>query len=405
MRVINISGVSPVNDPEYRYKMPTISGKVEGRGNGIKTVIVNVSEVSLSLHRDAGELNKFFGCELGAQTSVNDDRYIVNGSHTDHVLQDLVHRYVEKFVLCPNCGLPETNFKISLKKETIHHVCAACGAKEMVDMSHKLCTYILSQEKKKKAEEKKTAKGDKKGKGKTKDKDKGLNKPNGSMSSDGEEKEGSTVQKKDKKKEKKDKKKEKKEKKKEKKQKKGSDPDPVDDVTTDIDNVSVDDITLMSEAVENIKKYLVENPSFDIAALTELVVNEQMASGLKTFDKVHIMMNAAFNLSAVGEKQVAKFAPVLDKLVNRNITMERHVIAGCEGIFGKKPKVFPIILKQLYDEDVLQEDTILEWSSEGRTDFTLDTVDEDTRSLLRGEAETFVNWLESADSEDESDIE
>mmetsp|Transcript_15295 Transcript_15295/g.34262 ORF Transcript_15295/g.34262 Transcript_15295/m.34262 type:complete len:406 (-) Transcript_15295:228-1445(-) len=405
MRVINISGVSPVNDPEYRYKMPTISGKVEGRGNGIKTVIVNVSEVSLSLHRDAGELNKFFGCELGAQTSVNDDRYIVNGSHTDHVLQDLVHRYVEKFVLCPNCGLPETNFKISLKKETIHHVCAACGAKEMVDMSHKLCTYILSQEKKKKAEEKKTSKGDKKGKGKTKDKDKGLNKPNGSMSSDGEEKEGSTVQKKDKKKEKKNKKKEKKEKKKEKKQKKGSDPDPVDDVTTDIDNVSVDDITLMSEAVENIKKYLVENPSFDIAALTELVVNEQMASGLKTFDKVHIMMNAAFNLSAVGEKQVAKFAPVLDKLVNRNITMERHVIAGCEGIFGKKPKVFPIILKQLYDEDVLQEDTILEWSSEGRTEFTLDTIDEDTRSLLRGEAETFVNWLESADSEDESDNE
>eukprot|EP00587_Corethron_hystrix_P004738 CAMPEP_0113310634 /NCGR_PEP_ID=MMETSP0010_2-20120614/8201_1 /TAXON_ID=216773 ORGANISM="Corethron hystrix, Strain 308" /NCGR_SAMPLE_ID=MMETSP0010_2 /ASSEMBLY_ACC=CAM_ASM_000155 /LENGTH=385 /DNA_ID=CAMNT_0000166129 /DNA_START=640 /DNA_END=1797 /DNA_ORIENTATION=+ /assembly_acc=CAM_ASM_000155 len=385
--------------------MPTISGKVEGRGNGIKTVIVNVSEVSLSLHRDAGELNKFFGCELGAQTSVNDDRYIVNGSHTDHVLQDLVHRYVEKFVLCPNCGLPETNFKISLKKETIHHVCAACGAKEMVDMSHKLCTYILSQEKKKKAEEKKTSKGDKKGKGKTKDKDKGLNKPNGSMSSDGEEKEGSTVQKKDKKKEKKNKKKEKKEKKKEKKQKKGSDPDPVDDVTTDIDNVSVDDITLMSEAVENIKKYLVENPSFDIAALTELVVNEQMASGLKTFDKVHIMMNAAFNLSAVGEKQVAKFAPVLDKLVNRNITMERHVIAGCEGIFGKKPKVFPIILKQLYDEDVLQEDTILEWSSEGRTEFTLDTIDEDTRSLLRGEAETFVNWLESADSEDESDNE
>mmetsp|Transcript_15294 Transcript_15294/g.34260 ORF Transcript_15294/g.34260 Transcript_15294/m.34260 type:complete len:276 (-) Transcript_15294:228-1055(-) len=275
----------------------------------------------------------------------------------------------------------------------------------MVDMSHKLCTYILSQEKKKKAEEKKTSKGDKKGKGKTKDKDKGLNKPNGSMSSDGEEKEGSTVQKKDKKKEKKNKKKEKKEKKKEKKQKKGSDPDPVDDVTTDIDNVSVDDITLMSEAVENIKKYLVENPSFDIAALTELVVNEQMASGLKTFDKVHIMMNAAFNLSAVGEKQVAKFAPVLDKLVNRNITMERHVIAGCEGIFGKKPKVFPIILKQLYDEDVLQEDTILEWSSEGRTEFTLDTIDEDTRSLLRGEAETFVNWLESADSEDESDNE
>merc|ERR1711957_428636 len=101
-----------------------------------------------------GELNKFFGCELGAQTTMNekDDRFVVNGSHTDAILQEMVHRYVEKFVLCPNCGLPETNYKI--KNGLIHHVCAACGAKELVDMQHKLCTYILSQHKKKKAEEK-----------------------------------------------------------------------------------------------------------------------------------------------------------------------------------------------------------------------------------------------------------
>jgi len=159
--VVNIAGTSPVDDPSYRYKMPLVYGKVEGRGNGIKTVIPNVSEVSRSLHRDAGEVTKFFGCELGAQTKNDEknDRYVVNGSHSDGALQGMIHKYIEAFVLCPECGLPETHYKI--KEGCIFHRCAACGAKEMVDMEHKLCTYILAQHKKEKKMKKEQAKKDK----------------------------------------------------------------------------------------------------------------------------------------------------------------------------------------------------------------------------------------------------
>ena len=54
---------------------------------------------------------KFFGCELGAQTQfdLKNDRYIVNGSHTDDKLQTLLDTFIKKFVLCPGCSNPETN--------------------------------------------------------------------------------------------------------------------------------------------------------------------------------------------------------------------------------------------------------------------------------------------------------
>merc|ERR1712161_101721 len=88
------------------------------------------------------------------------DRAIVNGAHTDSVLQNLVHIYVQGFVLCPNCNLPETKYKI--KGGCIFHNCAACGAKDMLDMSHKLCTFILAQDKKDKEKKKKDKKKRKK---------------------------------------------------------------------------------------------------------------------------------------------------------------------------------------------------------------------------------------------------
>lgn len=400
--IINIAGTTPVDDPEYRYKMPAVYGKIEGAGNGIKTAIPNISAVATSLHRSPGEVNKFFGCELGAQTTYapDTDRAIVNGAHNDTILQDLVHKYIERFVCCPNCGLPETDYKI--KSEIIYHKCAACGAKEMVDMTHKLCKYILAQDKKAKKDAKKKG-GGKKGK---------EEKKKGKKSKD---KDGSSDEEKKKKKDKKKDKKKKKDKSKDGdndyikdalKGGKKNDEDldaAADDAASLVSEAGVDDEGAMDLAVEATRKYIVDNPPSSVEDLVELVTNQQMASALKSYDKLQILVRAAISPNTfVKNKEIQKFAPAISMITNGNRIMERHLISALEYINIDKPKFFPVMIKQMYDEDVLEEETILEWSEEGRSDYTLDKVDEDARSVLRGEAEPVVVWLQEAESDEES---
>ena len=127
--------------------MPLLNTKIEGKGNGIKTVVPNMSDVARALSRPPTYTTKFFGCELGAQTSFDEknDRYIVNGAHDARRLRELLDIFIEKFVLCKSCKNPETELIVTKngKIEGIIRDCKACGERTGVDMRHKLTTFIL----------------------------------------------------------------------------------------------------------------------------------------------------------------------------------------------------------------------------------------------------------------------
>jgi len=159
----------------------------------------------------------------------------------------------------------------------------------------------------------------------------------------------------------------------------------------------------MKLAVEGTQKFIVDNPSASADEILDVVTNQQMSSALKAHEKVHILSQAAITSHFFKDKEISKFAPVFGKIVNGNQIMERHLIASLEALCIEKPKNFPVMLKQFYDEDVLQEETIIAWAEEGRNEFTLDAVDEETRAVLRGEADPVVVWLQESDSEDEGD--
>ncbi|KAH7913543.1 domain found in IF2B/IF5-domain-containing protein [Hygrophoropsis aurantiaca] len=151
-----------VDDKFYRYRMPLLLTKIEGKGNGIKTVIPNMSDVARALSRPPTYPTKFFGCELGAQTSFDEknDRYIVNGAHDAARLRELLDSFIDKFVLCRSCKNPETDLIIlkNGRNEDIVRDCKACGERTGVDMRHRLVTFILKNPMK-------TPKKGKKGKG------------------------------------------------------------------------------------------------------------------------------------------------------------------------------------------------------------------------------------------------
>uniref|UniRef100_A0A1D1YWA5 Eukaryotic translation initiation factor 5 n=1 Tax=Anthurium amnicola TaxID=1678845 RepID=A0A1D1YWA5_9ARAE len=137
-------GASNRDDAFYRYKMPRMVTKIEGRGNGIKTNVVNMVDIAKALARPASYTTKYFGTELGAQSKFDEKTGVslVNGAHDTAKLAQLLENFIKKYVQCYGCSNPETEILIT-KSQTIDLNCAACGFVSNVDMRDKLTTFIL----------------------------------------------------------------------------------------------------------------------------------------------------------------------------------------------------------------------------------------------------------------------
>jgi len=112
-------------DEHYRYQMPVVELKVEGKGNGIRTVISNMEAVMKALDRDPEIGMRFLGIELGASTKCDNKKCVINGKYDEVQINAVLDKFIDQYVLCNKCNNPETN--LAVKGDTVGKLCKACG--------------------------------------------------------------------------------------------------------------------------------------------------------------------------------------------------------------------------------------------------------------------------------------
>ena len=114
--------------------LPTLSEKQdrlnvpdpEAQKDGAFTRLTNLKAIADALSRDAEHVHRFVQRDFGTNGSFDGDRSRYNGSFAAHDFQDAIDRYVEEYVLCSECGLPDT--KLTTEDRTKMLRCEACGA-------------------------------------------------------------------------------------------------------------------------------------------------------------------------------------------------------------------------------------------------------------------------------------
>eukprot|EP01064_Diplonema_japonicum_P029833 TRINITY_DN490_c4_g1_i1.p1 TRINITY_DN490_c4_g1~~TRINITY_DN490_c4_g1_i1.p1 ORF type:complete len:355 (+),score=142.94 TRINITY_DN490_c4_g1_i1:56-1120(+) len=343
------------NDLYYRYKMPPVQIKVEGSGNGIKTVLRNITDIATRINRDVEYPMKYFGNDIGAHAKNEDSKWIVMGNHDRERLQRSLYDYICKFVLCKGCRNPETKTIVDEKKNIILR-CGACGKDSLVDQKEKLNNLILKKEQVTYAEKEKS------------------------------------------KKDKKDKK-EKKEKK-EKKRSKDEEEEAEFDAATrqaDVHKDKIDGEATSDEKRRNpvvvLKEYLAEKPTE--AEIINKVSDIKIEYGLREKEIMKLLGEAVFT-DETFLKKIKPYAGVFKRFVADST--EKYVIECMELLIFEVPDIqdkFPIALKRLYDEEIVQEDAIITWY-EGK----LNKNNKELSQTLRTKSKPFIDWLQEEEDDD-----
>ncbi|MAG18150.1 MAG: translation initiation factor IF-2 subunit beta [Candidatus Diapherotrites archaeon] len=105
-----------------RFELPKLDSTVQGK----KTIIKNFSQAIKSVKRDEKAFYKYITKETATAGVLADGKLTLTGKFWPEVLEKLFNNYLKEYVLCHECGKPDT--EIAERSGVKMLKCTACGA-------------------------------------------------------------------------------------------------------------------------------------------------------------------------------------------------------------------------------------------------------------------------------------
>jgi translation initiation factor 2 subunit 2 len=114
--------ITETSGDEGRFTVPRAKVFIEGK----TTVLENFADIASVLRRDVEHFMKFLLGELGTSGKIDGNRAVFNGKFEVEQIRALVEKYTEDFVICSECGRPDTRLVKDGRTTLLR--CDACGS-------------------------------------------------------------------------------------------------------------------------------------------------------------------------------------------------------------------------------------------------------------------------------------
>jgi translation initiation factor 2 subunit 2 len=118
--------------PEVYEHKRFVAPQIESFIQGNMTFITNFKDYAQALNRKPEFILKFFTKEMATAGNFDGNRAIFQGKKSNAVIRDLSTRFIKNYVLCNECGKPDT--RLDKQRRFLFLVCEACGAQESVKL-------------------------------------------------------------------------------------------------------------------------------------------------------------------------------------------------------------------------------------------------------------------------------
>jgi translation initiation factor 2 subunit 2 len=118
--------IKPVESKIDRFEIPKVEGKIEG----VKTIINNFKQICSYIRRNPEHVIKFLLKEIASPGTIKGDRLIITRKISSSLVNEKLKLYVDTYVLCKECKKPDTELVSEDRLHFIH--CLACGAKKSI---------------------------------------------------------------------------------------------------------------------------------------------------------------------------------------------------------------------------------------------------------------------------------